>query len=214
MIQIVCDNCEGTFEVDPAEAGGKVPCPTCGDVNRIPADDEPAAPPEPAAEMPVGDAGDGVEREIMVVRPGMFRAHPFRYALIVTLAIAGIVGAIFFAVAERVGGWSWFWVPSLLVSLVSLAWFAQWWMSTHWWIKLVITNKRSVRHEGIVKRHTTEVLHNHVRSVDIQQSFLERLFGIGTIGIDSAGQDGIEINIIDIPKPYHVKEIIDRYRRM
>ena len=202
MIQIVCDNCERTFEVDPSEAGGKVPCPDCGDVNRVPA---------AAAAGGPGDDDDGAEREIMVVRPGMFRAHPFRYMLIVVLFVGGIVGAILFATAAT---WSGLWIPCALVSVAALIWFAQWWMSTHWWVKLVITNKRSIRHEGIVKRHTTEVLHNHVRSVDIQQTFLERIFGIGTIGIDSAGQDGIEITIIDIPRPYQVKEIVDRYRRM
>ena len=36
MIEIECDNCERVFEVSPKQAGGKVPCPHCGDVNRVP----------------------------------------------------------------------------------------------------------------------------------------------------------------------------------
>ncbi|MHC4947284.1 MAG: PH domain-containing protein [Planctomycetota bacterium] len=223
MIQIICDNCERPFEVDPSEAGGKVPCPLCGDVNRVPADGASESPPAPApaaaapaAAAPAAAAasGDGVERDLLVVRPGMFRAHPVRYAFIVALFIVGLVGAIFLGVAERAASWRWAVWPALIASVVALVWFGWWWMSTHWWVKLVISNKRTVRHEGIVKRHTTEVLHNHVRSVDIQQTFFQRLFRVGTIGIDSAGQDDIEIQADDIPSPYRVKEVIDRHRKM
>jgi hypothetical protein len=58
------------------------------------------------------------------------------------------------------------------------------------------------------------VLHNHVRSVDIQQNFLQRILNVGSVGVDSAGQDEIEIIVHDLPTPFKVKEIIDRYRKM
>jgi hypothetical protein len=35
---------------------------------------------------------------------------------------------------------------------------------------------------------------------------------VGSIGISSSGQAGIEIFIRGIPNPYHVKSIIDQYR--
>jgi uncharacterized membrane protein YdbT with pleckstrin-like domain len=53
-----------------------------------------------------------------------------------------------------------------------------------------------------------------VRSVDIDQNFVQRIFRVGYIGIDSAGQDGIEIEIRDIPGPYEIKRLIDQYRKM
>ncbi|MHC4142499.1 MAG: hypothetical protein ACYSUF_11680 [Planctomycetota bacterium] len=49
MIVLECDNCERSFEVESRHAGGKVPCPHCGDVNRVPGDTEPAA--EPAKRL-------------------------------------------------------------------------------------------------------------------------------------------------------------------
>ena len=50
MIQIECDNCERTFPVEDRLAGGKVPCPMCGDINRVPeAATAPAAAVAPAA---------------------------------------------------------------------------------------------------------------------------------------------------------------------
>lgn len=142
----------------------------------------------------------------------MFRAHPFRYALVVLLFIAGVAGVVAPLVSENV--WSWLLWPSLALLLGTAIWFTWWWITTHFWVRLVVTDKRTIRHIGIIKRHTTEVLHDHVRSVDIRQTFFERMLDVGTIGIDSAGQDGIEIEVSDIPHPYEIKKIIDTYRRM
>ena len=103
---------------------------------------------------------------------------------------------------------------TLLIGIVGLIWWIGWWLATHWWIKLTVSNKRTIRQEGIIQRHTTEVLHDHVRSVDIQQTLLQRILNVGTVGIDSAGQDDVEIIIGDIPDPYEVKKIIDTYRKM
>lgn len=223
MITLQCDNCERPFDVRDEDAGGKVPCPYCGDVNRVPALDEPRAVASagtgavvvPASGVRSADVGQGDapgERELCVVRPGMFRAHPFRYAAIVLLFVAGIAGMIAAVTTDRVGPWA-VW-PSLALIVGTGAWFAWWYVTTHFWERLVVSNKRTIRHVGIIKRHTTEVLHDHVRSVDIRQTFMERLFNVGTLGIDSAGQDGIEIEARDIPKPYEVKKLIDQFRKM
>jgi membrane protein YdbS with pleckstrin-like domain len=204
VIRIVCDACEKPFEVDDAEAGGKMPCPSCGDINRIPERGR-----ADADELP---SAASAEQEVCVVRPGMFRAHPFRYLLIVLLILGGIAMAVAARMENAIGTWV-VW-PALVLAAAALVWFGCWWLSTHFWVKLVVSNKRTVRHEGIIRRHTTEVLHNHVRSVDIRQNFLQRIFGVGALGIDSAGQDGIEIEVRDIPRPYEIKKVIDQYRRM
>lgn len=232
MISINCDNCEKDFEVPLDDAGGKVACPFCGDINRVPPPPEsPKSPKSPEAmsgesaessrqrfsssdederEVSRGVSGPLDELELTVVRPAMFRAHPFRYLIIVIAGLACLVGffAAFFTET------TWYRWPSLVVLLLIAGYFGWWWLTTHFWIKLIVTNKRSIRHEGIIRRHTTEVLHNHVRSVDINQNFLQRVFSVGEIGIDSAGQDGIEIEIADIPRPYQVKALIDKHRKM
>jgi len=78
--------------------------------------------------------------------------------------------------------------------------------------RLHITNKRSILRSGFFSKSTTEVLHDHVRNVQVDQTFLNRIFNVGTIGISSSGQDGIEIVAHSIPRPMHVKETIDLYR--
>jgi len=153
----------------------------------------------------------GPEEKICVVHPAMFRAHPGRYLLLVLLFIGGIAGLITGFVKEPYAWLRFVGGPALLAAVI---WWFWWWFFSTVCVKLEITNKRSIRQEGFVRRSSTEVLHDHVRSVDITQSVMQRMLNVGYIGIDSAGQDGIEIEIGDIPRPYDVKAIIDRYRRM
>ena len=159
-----------------------------------------------------GGRENGPEERICVVHPAMFRAHPARYLLLVLVFVGGVTALLTGLVqAERYG---WLRYPGLAATLGGAGWWLWWWFFSTVCIKLEITNKRSIRQEGFIRRTTTEVLHDHVRSVDIAQGFVQRVFNVGYIGIDSAGQDGIEIEIRDIPRPYDVKAIIDRYRRM
>ncbi len=203
MIRITCDDCERSFDVDPAAAGGKVKCPHCGDVNRVPDQATPQSqrlPPD-----------DGPEQEIRVVHPAMFRAHPFRFTLLMVLFVGGLVMAIASA-SEKYGPWlGWL---GLMLIVIAAAWWLAWFIRAHLWVKLTISNKRTVRSEGIIRRHTSEVLHDHVRNIEIRQSVVQRLLNAGHIGISSAGQDDIEIEVHDIPKPYELKALIDEYRDM
>lgn len=212
-MRIECDSCERMIDVPAEHKGAKITCPFCGDVNRIPQSAEPPAsrPDDGLAQHDLPPKDDG-ERDVCIVRPAMFRAHPFRFLAITLLFIGGFSLAIWTQTSDRAAAWL-VW-PGLLIGLAGVAWWFAWWLATHWWIKLTVSNKRTVRHAGIIQRHTTEVLHDHVRSVDIQQSLMQRLLKVGMVGIDSAGQDDVEIVIRDIPDPYEVKKIIDRYRKM
>lgn len=217
MIRIECDNCELVFEVDQAEAGGRVKCPECGDVNRVPTAPERHAAARPADPQTGPEAkglppDHGPEQEICVVRPAMFRAHPLRAALLLLLLIGGGVLAIAAGTTEAIA--SWLMWPGLVMIAGAVGWWLAWFLSAHMWINLRISNKRTVRRDGIIRRHTSEVMHDHVRNVDIRQTFLQRIFDVGYLGISSSGQDGIEIEILDIPAPYKVKALIDEYREM
>ena len=77
---------------------------------------------------------------------------------------------------------------------------------------LDITNKRSTEVRGLFSKATSEVLHDNIRNIQIAQSFWQRIWRVGTIGISSAGQDGVEIQVQDIPNPNKIREVIDLYR--
>jgi hypothetical protein len=49
--------------------------------------------------------------------------------------------------------------------------------------------------------------------VQLDQSFFQRLFDVGTIAISTSGQEGIEISVQGIPHPQNVRDLIDKYRR-
>lgn len=87
-----------------------------------------------------------------------------------------------------------------------------------WWLKckgttLTVTNERVRLRRGILSKSITEVWHQDVRNVQLDQTFFQRVFGVGTIGVSSAGQNEIEINVSGIPDPDRVKSLIDHHRR-
>ena len=86
-----------------------------------------------------------------------------------------------------------------------------------WWIwnrcaTLTVTDKRVVFRKGILFRHMSEVLLRDIRNVQIAQGPLQRLGNAGNIGISSAGQADIEIQVPGILDPEGVKRTIDQCR--
>ena len=129
-------------------------------------------------------AGEEEEPVLYEAHPSMFRNHPFYFVLCVLLIAAFGVGLIM-----------------LLV----------------WWINvlgttLTVTNEQTTLRKGILAKNTNDVFHSNVRNIQVRQSFAQRIFNVGWIGISSAGQSGLEIAVGGIPDPDRVKEIIDDHR--
>lgn len=115
--------------------------------------------------------------------PSMFRNHPVAFCGTCLLCIVGI-GLIIFL---------------------------------FWWIQckgttLTVTRDYTRLRKGILSKSITEVWHRDVRNVQLNQTFFQRLFDVGTLGISSAGQSGIEISVSGLPDPDGVKALIDRHR--
>lgn len=86
-----------------------------------------------------------------------------------------------------------------------------------WWIRdlgitLTVTDRRSTLRHGILSKSITEIWHKDVRNVVVSQSLFQRIFGVGMIGISSAGGIGVEIVAYGMPSPYKVKQIVDAGR--
>ncbi len=143
----------------------------------------------------------GKNEQILYNRhPSMFRNNLLRFFFWLALII--------------LGGWILFWGPK------NWPWFIGWsfigvGMVTlfFWWIKemttsLMVTDKRIILRKGILSKYTNEIFHSNVKNVEVRQTFSQRIFGIGYIGISSAGQSGYEIQIDGIRDPDQVKQII------
>ncbi len=217
MIQIHCDNCERLLELDDEQAGEKIACPYCGDINRVPAEGagDAARAPKSAAAAPKGDraaaAGfppdSGPEQTVRKLRPALFRARPILFSVVLLVLIAGGVGVIYGLVQDR----AWIWILGLLGAAAALLVISYWWLHTMS-AALVVTNKRTIQKKGLLARSSSEVVHDNIRNIQIDQTFWERLWGVGSIGISSSGQDGIEVQMADLRAPDEIRKIIDLYR--
>ena len=116
--------------------------------------------------------------------PAMFRNHPVGFILALLLTpVAGLGLLILFF----------------------------WWLNTISTVLQVTDRRISLRH-GILSKHTNDIFHNDVRNVRMDQTFFQRLFHVGDLGISSSGQSGIEIEVSGLPDPETVKGLIDQYR--
>lgn len=87
-----------------------------------------------------------------------------------------------------------------------------------WYLKsrsttLIVTDDQTTLLKGLLSKHTNDVFHENVRNIQVKQSFFQRIMGVGYVGISSAGQSGVEIEVDGIPDPDRVKQIIDDHRR-
>ena len=208
VIRLKCDNCEGTLEVPDTSVGQKIRCPACGDVRVVPrtapgAEEDRAA----AAGLP---PATGPEERVMLVRQAMFRARPLLFVLLLLLLLGGATGAIYAGAVLKRQPWVWVSLAAIVLSLVG---FALWKLRTLD-MSLEITNKRTIERKGLLSRFTSEVRHQDIRNIQVTQSFVDRVMGIGRLGISSAAQDDVEILADDIPRPHRIREVIDLYRSL
>jgi len=95
--------------------------------------------------------------------------------------------------------------------VVSLLTFFWWWVVTVF-TTVIVTTKRTVHRVGIIARDSSEVQHDDVRNLQIDQSILERILGIGDIAISSSGQDDMEIVAAGVPNPERIAKVIRKHQ--
>jgi len=123
------------------------------------------------------------EKTLYVASPSMFRNNPLGFVVTCLLCLV-VIG-----------------IPIMIV----------------WYIRcrsteLTVTDLRTQLHRGWLSRSITEVWHRDVRNVQLTQTFFQRLFDTGRIGISSSGQSGIEIDVTGLNDVDEIKQLIDRHR--
>ena len=218
MITFTCDKCDRRLETDDSAAGTKVECPHCGDINVVPAAGARTGPAAARAKARAASPDraealglppdSGPEQEVIRVHPAMVRAHPLAgFGLLLALAV-GIVGAgITIATAPP------FAIGFGALALIGVVWFCVWKIQS-WTTTLIITTKRTTLRRGILSRHQREVLHDRVQDVQVKQSFIDRMLGVGTLGLSTSSDEGVEITVPDVPNVLRVRQVIDAYRDM
>ena len=128
-----------------------------------------------------------VDEEVVLYQahPAMFRNHPVYFTLCLILIAAFGVGLIVLLI---------WWVQTLNTSLI-------------------VTNEKTTLRTGLLSKNTNDVFHANVRNIQVRQTPLQRVLDVGWVGISSAGQEGLEIQVDGIPHPDQVKQIIDDHRQ-
>ena len=116
--------------------------------------------------------------------PAMFRNRPVGFVLAVLSCVVGV---------------------GFIILLV-------WWLHCKGTL-ITVTEERTILRRGILSKSLNEVWHEDVRNVQMRQTFFQRIFGVGAIGISSSGQSGVELAVAGIPDPEKLKAIIDHYKR-
>lgn len=110
--------------------------------------------------------------------PAMFKNHPLGFIVSILLIPVGV---------------------GILILLV-------------WYLKckstrLEVVGNDIVLERGLLSKDRTELNLSSIRSVNVWQSFTDRIFGVGKITVFSAG-DKPEILVSGIPNPHQFREVV------
>ena len=148
------------------------------------------------------------EQVLYEAHPSMFRNHPVYFILTCLLCISGFL----LPFLPFDASWSTWAIEVLVPLLIGLAIFFYWWLQIKG-TTLTVTTERTSCRRGILSKAITEVWHQDIRNVQLNQTFLQRVLDVGTIGISSAGQNEVEVNVSGVPNPDKIKQLIDKHRR-
>lgn len=219
MIQFNCDRCDMLIELDDEQAGTKHECLNCGDMNRVPqlaggavalADEDPEIDSKKIdrAAKAGYPADFGPETRVLKIRRCWFRSRAIRFSLVALITIASLVGLLWTKLGSH--GMMYYGLFGFLT--VAGTGMILWWWFDRLSASFEITTKRSIMHRGFFSKSSSEVVHDNIRNIQVDQSFLQRVCKVGRIGISSSGQDGVEIQVNHLANPDQLKEIIDLYR--
>ncbi len=100
--------------------------------------------------------------------------------------------------------------PLATIGLILLGVWALW-AILEWWSRVyVLTERRIVVVAGFARQVVGDVPLENVQHLTVSRSILERLLGLGTVGIATAGGDGPVVNWLAVSNPVAVLETIRR----
>ena len=131
--------------------------------------------------------------------PKMPRNKPFMFTLIIILNIAGLVAAI------RLDQQS-FQIIGLVVWLGTVISLLIWYMKIKS-TKVSVTNNDILVERGLLRKNRKELAIDKIRTVEVDQGFVDRIFGVGMIKVFTAGALP-EIVVPGLPDPNKIRDLV------
>ncbi|WP_341806259.1 PH domain-containing protein [Pseudomaricurvus alcaniphilus] len=110
--------------------------------------------------------------------PAMFKNKPFSFILSIVL------------------------IPVLVGMVILLVWYLKC-KST----KLELIGDDLILEKGLLSKDRTELDVDSIRTFNVYQSFANRLFGVGTVSVFTAGDDP-EIEVAGLPRPDELRDLV------
>lgn len=154
------------------------------------------SPPSPAAPSE-GRRVEGPEERLWAGRPALL-AH-FGKVVAGTLLILAALAAFILQLSLIAAG---------AALVLGLALFATAWVGILRY-RYELTTERAIAREGLFSQTTSEIQLEHVRNVIVQKSFSDRLLGLGTVALSTAGQSGMEIAFRSVRDPQALVRLIN-----
>lgn len=131
--------------------------------------------------------------------PKMAKNNPFMFTFIIIVNITSLVAAF------RLDQQS-LQIIGLVVWLGTVIWLLIWYLKIKS-KKLSVTNRDMLYEEGLLRKNRKELALDKVRTVEVDQSFVERIFGVGEVRVFTAG-DQPEIVVKGLPDPNRIRELV------
>jgi uncharacterized membrane protein YdbT with pleckstrin-like domain len=122
---------------------------------------------------------------IYEAHPAMFRAHPFWFILCIVL------------------------IPVFGIGILILLY---WYIKTRA-TKITITDNEIMYEKGILSKDRTSVSLPHIRAVQVNQGLIDRILGVGTVQISTAG-DQPEFTVTEMPDPLEIRDAISKAQEL
>ncbi len=194
---VVCPSCNKPFEME-------MPTAVVTSVHQV---DERTANQDRMAVKPE-------ERNLVKVHPVVFRARPIGTLVLALVAFSAIAVLVMSVINVTIAGYSvgetmtlgpaslLTWICAVTLLLVAAC--AGYWTLLSQFTTLTVTDFRTIYQKGIISRETSEVQNDDVRNIQLEQTFMQRLLGVGGVGISSSGQDDLEIVAENLPHPERI----------
>jgi uncharacterized membrane protein YdbT with pleckstrin-like domain len=151
------------------------------------------------------DFGKGAaDDEVLLMLTRSIWYKPFTFLSGIVMSIAPLVG-IFILPADTPQVIRWILAA---LCLAGLLWLIYYIFQTKICARYTITRRRATAELGFISREIREVEIRHIRNINVRQTIMQRIFGLGDVEISTAAGSEIEVQFLAVHDPLNVRRVI------
>lgn len=147
--------------------------------------------------------GPGGERVLLSIRPSLWFILIRSAAVVVVMGLIAGLASWGFAAAGA-GGAGWVVLGAAVVAVLKIIWAMLEWAARSY----LVTDRRVERRAGVLRRDIADLPVRAIQHTTIRRSLLERVLGVGTVGIATPGTAWTEVYFLHVDEPERVMGII------